>query len=194
MSHSTPNGNMKIGYARVSTIDQNLDRQIQALTAAGCDYIYQEKLSGKNTQRPEFNRMMVSLQEGDIIVVSELSRMGRSLGDLLNIITELKNKKVGFTSLKESMDTNSPHGMLIFTIMGALAEFERSLILERQRDGIKAAKKNGKHLGRPYKMDLQQFYADVEAGMGIKDLATKYQISEKTVRRNSSRLEGVAAQ
>lgn len=140
----------KIGYCRVSTVEQNLDRQIEALTAAGCEVIYQEKLSGKNDKRPELHKMLKKAKAGDTIVVMKLDRLGRSLRDLIQIVKDLGERKVQFISLGESIDTTSPVGQFIFHIMGALAEFERNLILERVNGGIAHAKKHGTKTGRPF--------------------------------------------
>src|SRR5690242_18167395 len=122
---------MKIGYARVSTEDQNLDRQITALEAAGCIKIYQEKMSGKNADRPELSRLLQTVKPGDILVVQKLDRLGRSLRDLIKIVDDLNKCGVGFISLNESFDTTNHYGRLLFQVFGALAEFERSIILER---------------------------------------------------------------
>lgn len=139
----------KVGYIRVSTAAQSTDRQEDAMSKLGVERLFVEKLSGKNANRPELKRMLDFVRDGDIVVVSEISRLARSTKDLLNIIDALREKNVGFCSLKESIDTNTPQGKFILTIFAALSELERDYILSRQREGIDAAKSRGKHLGRP---------------------------------------------
>src|SRR5215510_3820292 len=125
---------MKIGYVRVSTKDQNTDLQITAARAIGCERIFEEKISGKNTDRPEFQRMLEILREGDTVIVYKLDRLARSTLDLLETIRTLDQKGIAFKSLSEAWaDTTTPHGRLMITIFGGLAEFERELIRERQR-------------------------------------------------------------
>lgn len=140
----------RIGYCRVSTQEQSLDRQIEALTAAGCEVIYQEKLSGKNDKRPELKKMLKSVKEGDTIVVMKLDRLGRSLRDLIQIVNDLSERKVHFISLGDNFDTTTPQGRFVFHLMGSLAEFERSLILERITGGIAHAQKHGTKSGNPF--------------------------------------------
>jgi DNA invertase Pin-like site-specific DNA recombinase len=145
---------MIIGYARVSSTDQNLDRQIKQLKEFGCDYIVEEKISGESRDnRPEFEKLMKKLRFKDVLVVTELSRLARSLQDLLNILKELKENDVSFVSIKENIDTrnNSIYSKFMIQILGAIAEFERDLIKERQKEGIAIAKKKGKFKGRPPK-------------------------------------------
>ncbi|WP_329484181.1 recombinase family protein [Kribbella sp. NBC_01484] len=138
-----------IGYARVSTRDQKLHRQVDALTAAGCQRIFEEKLSGKNTDRPELAKCLDYLRPGDTIVVLELWRLGRSLQDLISIIGELRRRRIGFKSLHEALDTTTPGGRLVFHVFAALAEFIRELIVEGTNEGLAAARARGVRLGRP---------------------------------------------
>lgn len=142
---------MKIGYARVSTRGQNLDRQIDALEAAGCDKIYQEKVSGANDTRPELQRLLETVREGDIIVVDELSRLSRGTADLFAKIEFLHEKNVVLESLTEKwLDTsNTPIGNLLLTIFAGLNEFERACTMERAEKGRIAARKRGVKFGRP---------------------------------------------
>ncbi|MCG8312825.1 MAG: recombinase family protein [Pseudomonadales bacterium] len=147
---------MIIGYARVSTSDQDASLQIDALESAKCERIYIEKQSGKNKDRPELNRCLDSLREGDQLIVWRLDRLGRSLKDLVEIVNELELKSVGFQSLNESIDTTSPTGKLIFHIFASLAEFERSLIQERTKAGLAAARARGRKGGRPKKLNEGQ--------------------------------------
>ena len=140
--------NRIIGYARVSTKEQNLGRQIKALKDFGCDVIFQEKKSGKDTNRVEFKSMLNHLKAGDTVVVSELTRLARSTQDLFNIMAELNKKGVTVKSIKEQwLDTSSSMGNFIFTMMSGLAQFERELMLERQAEGIAIAKENGVKFG-----------------------------------------------
>lgn len=141
--------NRVVGYARVSTKDQNLARQLEALDEAGCQVIFQEKLTGKDTERAEYREMMNNVKAGDIIIISELTRIARSTTDLFNIMGELDEKGVSLKSLKESwLDTTTAHGRFMFTVMAGMAQFERELMLERQAEGIKIAKKNGVKFGK----------------------------------------------
>ncbi len=147
---------MIIGYARVSTTDQDASLQIDALKNSGCERIYEEKQSGKNKERPELIRCLDTLREGDQFIVWRLDRLGRSLKDLVEIVNELELKGVGFQSLNESIDTTSPTGKLIFHVFAALAEFERSLIQERTKAGLAAARARGRKGGRPKKLNAEQ--------------------------------------
>jgi len=144
---------MLIGYARVSTNDQNLDLQKDALEKAGCKGIYVEQASGSKSSRPELERTIEMLREGDTLVVWRLDRLGRSLKHLIELVTELEESGIGFKSLTESMDTTTNNGKLIFHIFGALAEFERNLIRERTQAGLAAARARGRKGGRPYALD-----------------------------------------
>jgi len=142
--------NMIIGYARVSTKDQNLERQIDELKKAGSEKIFLEKISGTKKNRPEFDKMFEVLRPGDMILVTELTRLSRSTKDLVEIMENLEKMNVSVKSLKESwLDTSSAHGKLLFTIFAGLAEFERDLISERVRSGLKAARSRGRLGGRP---------------------------------------------
>lgn len=139
---------MKIGYARVSTKEQNLDRQIDALQACGCEKIFSDQISGAKKDRPELNMMKAQLREGDVVVIDKLDRLGRSLKDLISIVSDFESKGISFVSLKDHMDTTTPSGKLIFHIFASLAEFERSLISERTKAGLAAAKARGRLGGR----------------------------------------------
>lgn len=143
---------MNIGYARVSTLDQRTDLQLDALKQAGCEEIYTEHFTGLTRARPELENCLRSLRQGDTLVVWRLDRLGRSLKDLVTIITELEERGVAFRSITEAIDTGTSGGKLVFHIFGALAEFERAIIQERTRAGLAAARARGRKGGRKPKM------------------------------------------
>lgn len=145
----TPTGGHLIGYARTSRRNQNLDRQITALTEVGCKRIYRDQLSGKDATRPGLTQALDQLLEGDTLVVTELSRLGRSLQDLITVVADLRRHNVGFRSLHEQLDTTTPGGRLVFHVFAALAEFIRELIVEGTQEGLDAARVRGQRLGRP---------------------------------------------
>ncbi len=145
----TPTGGHLIGYARTSRRNQILDRQIAALTTVGCKRIYRDQLSGKDAARPGLTNALDHLLEGDTLVVTELSRLGRSLQDLITIVADLRRRQVGFRSLHEQLDTTTPGGRLVFHVFAALAEFIRELIVEGTHEGLDAARARGQKLGRP---------------------------------------------
>ena len=147
---------MLIGYARVSTHDQNLDLQEDALQKAGCEKIFRDELSGAKAARPGLQQAMDALREGDALVVWRLDRLGRSLRNLLELVEKLRGRKAGFRSIQESMDTSTSGGNLIFQVFGALAEFERNIIRDRTNAGLAAARARGRSGGRPKKLDEQQ--------------------------------------
>lgn len=148
---------MKIGYARVSTEEQNLDLQHDKLKAAGCDQIFDDRgVSGAVSDRPGLTAALDQLEEQDVLVVWKLDRLGRSLSFLISLVEELGQRGVGFQSLSDGIDTTTAGGQLVFHIMGALAEFERALIVERTKAGMEAAKQRGKHLGRPRMLTQRQ--------------------------------------
>lgn len=139
---------MIIGYARVSTLDQNPALQVDGLAAAGCEQVFHEKATGTNRERPELTACLRMLRKGDTLVVWKLDRLGRSLKDLVELIDDLHKRGVGFRSLTEAIDTTSTGGRLVFHIFGALAEFEHSLIRERTIAGLAAARARGRRGGR----------------------------------------------
>lgn len=153
---------MKIGYARVSTVDQHLHMQEDALKSAGCEEIYRDVVSGAKSDRPGLNDALAFAREGDTIVVWKLDRLGRSVQHLIQTITELNKKKIGFKSLQENIDTLTSGGKLIFHIFSALAEFERDLIRERTDAGLKAARARGRLGGRPPTLDNRQINRMIE--------------------------------
>lgn len=139
---------MKIGYARVSTEDQHLELQIDALTKAGCERIYREHASGKNTERPELQRMLEALREGDTVVVYKLDRISRSVQDLESLASRFAGMGVQFVSLNEQIDTSTPMGKFFFHVMSAISELERDIIVERTNAGLAAARARGRVGGR----------------------------------------------
>jgi len=148
---------MTIGYARVSTDEQSLDLQIQALGAAGCARIFRDRgISGAARERPGLKRALAAVSEGDVLVVWKLDRLGRSLPHLVEVIDTLRGRGVGFRSLQEQIDTTSAGGRFYLHILAALAEFEREMISERTRAGMAAARRAGKPIGRPRKLSGAQ--------------------------------------
>ena len=143
---------MLIGYARVSTGEQNLDMQVDALQEAGCDKVFTDEVSGVKAERPGLQDALEYLREGDMLVVWRLDRLGRSLKDLIRKVEELQARNVGFRSLHESLDTASPSGKFQFHVFSALAEFERDLIRARTQAGLRAARARGRMGGRPREM------------------------------------------
>lgn len=191
---------MRLGYSRVSTQEQSLDRQIESLTAAGCTVFYQEKLSGKNDKRPQLTKMLKDAKEGDTIIVTKLDRLGRSLRDLIKIVNDLSDRKVHFISLGDNFDTSTPQGRFIFHLMGSLAEFERSLILERVNGGIAHAKKHGTKTGNPFgrvatkgtpeNMELLRIMVD--EGIHVMEMAKALEVDTREVYRYMRKL-GISA-
>lgn len=147
---------MRIGYARVSTHDQSLDLQQDALSNAGCDRVIVDVASGRKQDRSGLDQLREVVRDGDVIVVWRLDRLGRSLKQLITLIEEFELLGVGFCSLTESIDTTSPGGKLFFHVVGALAEFERNIIVERTKAGLAAARARGRLGGRPKKLTLPQ--------------------------------------
>lgn len=147
---------MLIGYARVSTDDQNLNLQHDALKNAGCERIFDDQITGNKIQRPGLEAALEFAREGDVVIVWRLDRLSRSLKDLIEMVALLDSKKIGLKSLHESIDTSSSSGKLIFHIFGALAEFERNLIRERTNAGLQAARARGRKGGRPKKLNADK--------------------------------------
>ena len=136
-------------YARVSTADQNLDRQLDALKNYGIDVLYCEKMSGKKKNRPELDRMLKEVEDGDTIVIESLSRLGRSVKNLAELMEMFNQRNIRLVSLKETIDTTTPTGKLLFTILSSLAQFERDVLVERTQEGLAAARARGRNGGRP---------------------------------------------
>ena len=149
---------MKVGYVRVSTAEQNTARQEVIMEQLGVEKVFMDKMSGKNTDRPQLQEMLSFVREGDTLVVESISRLARSTKDLLSIMEELDKKKVKFVSQKESIDTSTPNGVFMMTIFAAMAQLERETMLARQREGIEIAKAEGKYKGRkPVEVDEEKF-------------------------------------
>ena len=181
---------MKVGYARVSTQDQNLDLQLKALK--DCGRVFRDKgISGTQNNRPQLKRALKHVKSGDVLVVWKLDRLGRSLGHLIETVSELKDRGVGFASISESIDTTTPGGKLFFHMMGALAEFERDLIVERTKAGIEAARQRGQHLGRPNKLNTTQLMHArklINEGTSRNEVARILDINPSTLYRNLQKI------
>ncbi|THJ31668.1 recombinase family protein [Lampropedia aestuarii] len=177
--------NQRIGYARVSTDDQHLDLQRDALQLAGCGVIYEEAASGKNTARPELEQCRKALRAGDTLVVWRLDRLGRSLPDLVQVVTDLERRGVGFESLTEKIETGSAAGKLIFHVFAALADFERGLIRERTQAGLAAARARGRAGGRKPKLtdkDVREIKALLrDPEIRVAEVARRYGVSRTTL-------------
>jgi DNA invertase Pin-like site-specific DNA recombinase len=175
------------GYARVSTDGQTLTAQDAALRAAGCTKIFAEKASGAKTDRKALGRAIAVLGEGDVLVVTRLDRLARSTRDLLNTLDAIAKAGAGFKSLADAWaDTTTPHGRLMLTVLGGLAEFERSLILARTSEGRERAKARGVHMGRPSALNRDQqreAMARREAGEALTDIARTFGVSHTTISR-----------
>ena len=181
---------MKIGYARVSTEDQNLDLQRDALRKAGCEAIYEEKASGRNIERPGLAACLKALRSGDTLAVWKLDRLGRSLQDLVRVVATLKEQGIAFESLTEKIDTTSATGALVFHIFGALAEFERALIRERTLAGLSAARARGRKGGRPRKLNDTQWKAvktllDAKE-LTVEEIARQFGVSRASIYRRGN--------
>ena len=174
-----------IGYARISTQEQNLDLQRDALKQAGCNKIITDEASGSLAERPGLTKLKDSLREGDTLVVWRLDRLGRSLKHLIEFIYDLETKKIGFKSIHESIDTTTSTGKLVFHIFGALAEFERSLIKERSKAGLAAARARGRLGGRPKSLNLskRQLVAEMykDRKRTVKEICQMVEISKPTL-------------
>jgi DNA invertase Pin-like site-specific DNA recombinase len=176
-----------IGYARVSTNGQDLAGQIAELDAAGCTKVYREKASGAKTDRAELAKLLGKLDAGDVLIVTRLDRLARSTRDLLNTLDAVAKHGAGFRSLKDSWaDTTTPHGRLMLTVLGGLAEFERELIRSRTGEGRKRAQDRGVRFGRPQKLTAhqrQEALARLAAGETQADVARTYAVDPTTIGR-----------
>ncbi len=178
---------MIIGYARVSTDDQSLDSQTDALSAAGAEKVFADKISGSRRARPELDKMLEQLREGDVVTVTKYDRLARSLKDLLEIVEAIRARGAGFRSLAEDIDTTTPAGRLVFHVFASIAQFERERISERTREGLASARKRGRIGGRPPALTAAQ-KDEVrrmrdEEQRAISEIARLFKVSERTVRR-----------
>jgi len=180
-------GEMLIGYARVSTKSQNLDAQLDALVAAGCERVFEEVASGARTDRPVLADAIEYARTGDTIVCMKLDRVARSLSHLTGLMTMLEDRQIGFRSLTEDLDTTSSGGRLVFHIFGALAQWERDLIRERTKSGLDAARRRGRIGGRPRSMTDDKLNAArklLESGTPARDVASAIGVSLPTLYRH----------
>lgn len=178
----------KIGYARVSTKEQNLDLQIDGLQKAGCSEIYQEKVSSRKAQRPELEHALKALRAGDTMVVWKLDRLGRSLTELIKIVSELRAKNIYFESVSDKLDTETAMGKLFFQFMAMMAEYERNVIQERTMDGLAAARARGRKGGRPPKLTSKD-YKEIAVllqnpDITVLDVAKRFGVSRQTLYQN----------
>ncbi len=177
---------MLIGYARVSTQDQNLDLQSEALTKAGCERIFNDKISGSRTERPELTKALEMLREGDTLVVWKLDRLGRSVKNLVDLVGELHQQGIQFKSLTDAIDTGTPSGRFFFHVMASLAEMERELTVERTRAGLEVARQLGRKGGRRRQMTESKIESAKKLlanGVPPRDVATNLGVSVPTLYR-----------
>lgn len=177
---------MKIGYARISTKDQNVEFQKEALTKVGCEKIYEDVLSGAKHEKPGLNLALEVLRSGDILTVWKLDRLGRSVKQLVELVEEFEKRDIHFSSVTEGIDTSNPSGKFFFHMMASLAEMERDLIIERTRSGLETARKQGKLSGRKPKMNSSKVKAAkklLEIGISPKEVAKSLEISVATLYR-----------
>lgn len=175
-----------MGYARVSTLEQHLDLQLDALTHAGCEKIFHDTISGANSERPGLSQAIAFIRHGDVLVVWKLNRLGRSLRDLIDIVSTLRHQGIGFRVLQEVMDTTTPAGESLFHLFGALAEFKRALIRLRTRAGLVAARARGRKGGRPRTFTAEQERQSAVAmhnrATTMAELRTLFKASDTTLR------------
>ena len=178
---------MILGYARVSTKDQNLDGQRDALLSVGAEQIFADTITGTARSRPQLDQLLKEIRSGDVVVVTKYDRLARSLKDLLEIVDLIQARGAGFRSLGEDIDTTSPAGRLVFHVFASIAQFERERIIERTKEGLEAARKRGRVGGRPpalspaQKVEVKRM-RHVEM-RPIPEIAALFKVSEKTVRR-----------
>lgn len=177
---------MIFGYARVSTIEQNLDRQIDALKAAGAEEIIEEKMTGTKADRPKLNLLFDKLRAGDTILIADLTRLSRSTKDLFALVDKIEKKGANIKSLKESwLDTTTPQGKLMFTFMAGISQFERDLISQRTKEGLEAARARGRKGGRKEKLDIAKKKAIydlyTQKKTPLKDICDMFNITKPTM-------------
>jgi len=178
---------MNIGYARVSTQDQDLSLQLDALNDAGCNKIYKEKITGSKKERPQLQQMLEQLRKGDVVVIWKLDRLARSLKDLVGLVNEIQERGGALHSLNDQIDTTTPHGKFTFHIFAALAEFELDIIRERTKAGLAAARARGRIGGRPKGLSKKAQHTAIiaeklyqERGLTVKEICEQLSISRGT--------------
>lgn len=174
---------MLVGYIRISTVEQNTARQEVLMKELGVEKVFIDKASGKNTQRPELQKLLSFVRTGDKVVVESISRFARNTKDLLNLIEILADKEVEFVSKKENIDTSTPTGKFMLTVFGAIAELERQYILQRQKEGIAIAKQKGKYKGRK-RIENDQFYSLYKKWQN-REITASYAIKQLNFSRNT---------
>lgn len=178
---------MLIGYARISTEDQSLDAQLDALAGVGAERIFSDRISGSRRNRPELDRLLDQLRDGDVVVVTKYDRLARSLRDLLDIVEAIWECGAGFRSLAEDIDTTTPAGRLVFHVFASIAQFERERISERTREGLEAARRRGRVGGRPpaltpaQRIEVRRMRDEEQRPMP--EIASLFRVSVKTIRR-----------
>lgn len=185
-----------IGYARVSTQQQDLDDQIKTLKAAGCEKIFSGKHSGKAEEnQAQLNKMLDYVREGDVVMVTKIDRLGRSLNQVLTILEEFKKQGIGFKALNQGIDTTKTQDAMtvaLIQLLGLFAELERNFIIERTQEGRRTKMDAGMKMGRPTKkekINLKKFAEDVKQGLSLSELSIKYKISKSTAQRYKKELE-----
>lgn len=178
---------MILGYARVSTEDQQIDSQLDRLKTAGAERIWTDRISGAQRNRPGLDQLLDQIRSGDVVMVTRYDRLSRSLHDLLNLVEVIRLRGAGFRSLAEDIDTTTPAGRLVFHVFASIAQFERERISERTREGLALARKQGRVGGRPRALSAEQ-RAEVcrlrdSEGRGIAELARLFRVSQNTIRR-----------
>ena len=185
-------GGRRIGYARVSTKDQRLRMQIDALNAVQCDEIFSDHgVSGAKDKRPGLEKALAVLEPGDVFVVLRLCRLGRSVLHLADLLTRFRNEGINFCSIAEGINTTTPGGKLVYHIFAGIAEFQRDIIRENTMHGIEAARARGKQIGRPFKLDEYEVMGAHEMicqhGASLRDAAVRYDVSAATISRSFER-------
>jgi DNA invertase Pin-like site-specific DNA recombinase len=184
----------RIGYGRVSTADQNLSAQEDALHTAGVDKVFVEKITGTKHLRPQFDLAKQFLRQGDTLVVTRMDRLGRSAKDLLNIVSELETRQINLEIVEQRIDTSTAEGKLFFTMVAAFAEFEHSMMVSRTRDGLAAARARGRNGGRPSKLsnkqidEIKKMY--LERRVPVQTIAELFSVSRPTIYRVLDQLPG----
>lgn len=184
--------NKLFGYARVSTLDQNLDTQLDALQRAGCVEIFQDKITGISTSRPALDKLLTQLRTGDTVMVARFFRLGRSRDHLISLLGEFARKGIHFKALDLGVDSSTPAGKLVLQIFAALAEYDRESILEKTRAGQLLAKAKGKHIGRPAGLDVEKFAKvkkAVERGLSVAETVSLTGISMSSVKRYRKQID-----